>query len=268
MSGLVGRATVVRLRPRWDDCDMYGHVNNAVYLALVRSATDDGLVTLGASRMPADTRLAAAELTYREPVGADDEIDVRLRVQASDDDAVALSYDFQVAGRDRAHVSARWKRSGAPMRADLGAPERDAGGASFVMRHRVRTYEIGANGEAKPAAILQSLEHAVFLAAESVGWTRERMRDADFVTLQVGHRLALGAPARYGDELSIASRLVEVRRVSGVWRHEVRRSDGEIVAFDDSRGAFLDRHGRIRPAPEGMLGALLAGPARFESVDT
>jgi acyl-CoA thioesterase FadM len=261
MGGLVGLTTIVHLRPRWDDCDAYGHVNNAMYLALVRSATDEGLRTLGAPGLSDDARLAEIELAYKEPMGAGEEVDIQLRIRTRKDDELVLSYDFVRDGRSYADATVRWALRAGSLGADLPLPARDAGGAPFVMNHRVRSYEVGANGEAKPAAILQWLEHAIFGAAETVGWNRERMRDTDFVTLQIGHHLALGAPARDGDELRIESRLVEVRRVSGVWRHEVRRADGAIVALDDSRGAFLDLQGRIRPAPAGMLGALLAGPA-------
>ncbi len=254
------RAVTLRLRPRFDDCDVYGHVNNAAYFALLRQATDEALAPLGLPALAPDARLAQLEIAYRHPIRLGDTIEIRVRPTARDAAALTLRYDVLLGGRSCGHAAARWVPPGSAAAAALPEPLRDAGGAPFVMHHRPRSYEVGPGGEAKPMAIVQWLEHAVFLAAESVGWTRDRMRAARFLTLQVGHHLSIGTPAREGDELSIQSRLIETRQVSGVWRHEVRRADGALVALDDSRGAFLDLAGRVRPAPAEMIRALLAGP--------
>lgn len=85
------------------------------------------------------------------------------------------------------------------------------------------------------------------------------MEGEGFVTFVVGHHLILGTPSREHDELAVTSRLIELRRVSGTWHHEVRRADGSLVAADRARGAFLDLGGRIRPAPPGLLEDLLRG---------
>jgi acyl-CoA thioesterase FadM len=138
-------------------------------------------------------------------------------------------------------------------------PARAAGGRPFQWRNVVRSHDVGPDGAVRPAVVLQWLEHAVFRSAAQAGWERTRMAAADFVALVIGHHLVFAAPAREGDELVIISRLVEVRRVSGTWRHEVRSSDGSLVAADDDRGAFLDSAGRIRPAPDGIIDDLLRG---------
>ena len=85
------------------------------------------------------------------------------------------------------------------------------------------------------------------------------MAAAYFIALVIGHHLVLGLPAHEGDELTVTSRLFEARRVSGSWRHEVRRSDGGLVAADHDRGAFIDATRRLRLAPDGLIQDLLRG---------
>ncbi len=123
----------------------------------------------------------------------------------------------------------------------------------------MRSYELGPDGVARPQVVLQWLEHAVFRAAATAGWRHERLAATGFVTLVVGHHLVLGEPAPEDETVTISSRLVGLRRVSGTWHHEIRRSDGRLVAADRGRGAFLDLEGRVRPAPADMLRDLLAG---------
>jgi len=241
----------VRVRTRWDDCDRNGHVNNAAYAALVRAAHDR-------AGLPA-SRLRALTIAYREPVGPEATLDVDVAVVETAPAAQRVTYTLRLDGRPAAAAEAAWQLADPPLHVDLPAITRDAGGRPFRFAQAVRTYEVGPDGEARPQAILQWLEHAVFRAAARAGWPTERMLAAGFLSLVIEHRLVLGESAREADELEVESRLVELRRVSGVWHHEIRRRDGALVAADRARGAFLDRDGRIRPAPPGLLEDLLRG---------
>ncbi len=246
---------LVEVRTRWDDCDQYGHVNNGAYLALIRAAHDRAQLPAG--------ELRAVEISFRQPVPPEAAVDVDVAVLDASESHQRVSYALGVDGQPAADAMALWHVAGRPPRADLPSIGSDAGGKPFSFRQAVRRYEVGPDARVRPQAILQWLEHAVFRAAATAGWGRERLEAAGFLTLVVGHHLVLGEPAHEDDELVVTSRLIDLRRVSGTWHHQIRRADGALVAADRARGAFLDLEGRVRPAPAHLLRDLLAGePSR------
>lgn len=249
-SAEAARATV-RVRSRWDDCDRYGHVNNAGYVALIRAAHDRAGMAEG--------ELRALEITYRLPVPPEVMVDVDVTVVEQGESHLKIAYALHTDDRPAAQATALWRLAGPSMTADLSPIERKASGQPFRFHQEVRSYEVGPEGVARPQAILQWLEHAVFRAAARAGWSRQRMESASFVTYVVGHHLVFGQPAREGDELAITSRLIDLRRVSGTWHHEIHAADGGLIAADRARGAFLDLDGRTRPAPAELLADLLRG---------
>jgi len=246
-----GPLQTVRIRSRWDDCDRYGHLNNAAFLALVRAAHAQAGLAPGSLR--------AIEITYRQPVPPEAIVEVDVTVIEARETRLRVAYRLHVAGRLSADATALWQLAGPPVRVELPPIDRDAGGHPFRFRQAVRSYELGPDGGVRPQVILQWVEHAVFRAANRAGWSHERMVAAGFLTFVVGHHLVLGEPAHEGDELFVTSRLVELRRVSGIWHHEIHRADGALVAADRARGAFLDLEGRIQSAPQDLLADLLLG---------
>jgi acyl-CoA thioesterase FadM len=226
-------------------------VNNAAYLALLRDATDRVL--------PGAGELAEIDVEFRRPIPPDVDLDVDVAIRRSGDGGCVVGYEIFLDGASRATAVATW-RTAVETAAPLPALDRDAGGRTFAWAHTVRSYELSPDGALRPSAALQWFEYAVYRAAERVGWTAERMRDADFVTLQIGHHLTIGPHPRVGERLEIVSRIVELRRVSGMWHHEARSGEA-VIAADRSRGAFLDVAGKPRRAPEDMIAALLRGDA-------
>ncbi len=58
----------------------------------------------------------------------------------------------------------------------------------------------------------------------------------------------------------LGRRLISVRRIRGTWIHEiVRPVTSTLLMRDYSTGAFLDWEGRIKPAPNAMMEALVQG---------
>ncbi|MBI1802366.1 MAG: acyl-CoA thioesterase [Chloroflexi bacterium] len=105
----------------------------------------------------------------------------------------------------------------------------------------MRRYELNTLGQVAPAVYFNWLEHAVFRAGESRGWTPQKMQAENLIILQRRHDAEFFAPARYRDAVEIVSALVEVRRVRGTWRHEVfNAASGALLMRDYSEGAFLD----------------------------
>jgi acyl-CoA thioesterase FadM len=247
----------IAVRARWDDCDGYGHVNNAAYLALMREAHDLAREALGTERETG--RLIEVEIVYREPILPGQTIDIAVALVDDTPPGRRFHYLMSTDGRPRAELTATWAPDRASVPTELPVLARDAGGHPFQWPHVVRSHEVAPDGAVRPAVVLEWFEHAVFRSAARAGWDRSRMVAADFIALVIGHHLVLGVPAREGDELNITSRLVEARRVSGSWRHEVRLPDGTLVAADHDRGAFLDTAGRIRLAPDGLIEDLLRG---------
>lgn len=243
--------TRVTVRTRWDDCDRYGHVNNAAYLALMRAAHD-------VAGMPAG-KLSWVDIAYRRPVPADVLVSIDVVALEQSPAAWRIGYSISVGGRAAAEIRATWQLGAQPLAPVLPSVEDDAGGRPFGFTHVIESHEIGPDGAVRPQVILQLLERAIFRAADRAGWPRARMDAERFVTFVVGHQLTLGTAAREGAAVAVTSRLIEVRRVSGTWHHEIQDRDGALVAVDRARGAFLDPEGRIRPAPPGLIDDLLRG---------
>lgn len=241
----------VTVRTRWDDCDGYGHVNNAAFLALMRAAHDR-------AGLPA-AALRSVEIAYRRPILPDIVTSVDVVSLERAPAWWRVGYTFGVGERPAAEIRALWQLGAQRVEPDLPPVADDAGGVAFGFTHAVGSHEIGPDGAVRPQVILQLLEQAVFRAADRAGWPRGRMEAERFVTYVVGHQLILQTPARDGAALTVTSRLIELRRVSGTWHHEIRATDGSLVAADRARGAFLDLAGRIRPAPPGLMEDLLRG---------
>jgi acyl-CoA thioester hydrolase len=277
------------LRVRTYECDMLGHVNNAVYQQYLQEAAIAATAAVGYDAAWYAARGTAwvvrqMSLEYVRPARAGDELRVttwistfsRIRAQREYEihrvgdghelvvraSASWIYFDLST-GRPRAipaEMIEPFDPSGAPNMRDYELPTEPMHCAEYEWRHRVAWHEIDTNRHVNNAIYLSWVEDARFAASEAVGWTIERMRDSDLVIVQVRHDTEYLLPALYRDEIKVASRLHEMRKVRGTWRHQVyREHTGELLAVNHSTGAFLTLAGRPRRLPDEMLADIVRG---------
>ena len=281
-------------RVRAYECDLLGHLNNAVYHHFVEETSGEAW---GAANDGPDWYRSRDEawaiqqvsIGYLHPAVAGDTLDVVTWVSEWGECHARREYEIRrwPHREEIARASARWlhvdRVTGQPspvppeLVAALGAdgrvalephrlPAQGLAAASYRWRHQVKRYELDSTGRVNGAIYLSWIEEAKFRAAEEAGWPLERMRAERFLTVQVRHDTEYLRPALYGDEVEVVSRLHDLRHVRGTWLHEVYRvGSGELLARDYSTGAFLDPEGRLVRAPRAMLKAVLRGPANLAS---
>lgn len=247
------------------EIDALGHVNNAVYWHYLHQATT-------VAHPNRYRRLRRVQIEYLAPAHYGDELEV-LAWPESRDEPGHLTWGYLIRrpadGRELVVATATWagdeaavwpRSTPVPFRRPkpLRLTNPIASSHIFRWQHTVREYEIGPDGLVPPTVYLQWIEEAKFSAAAAVGWPPERMAAADFVTVQLQHETEWYDELGAGAEVTILSRLVELRRLKGTWRHEVYGT-GRLVALDYSHGAFLNRAGQPHPAPPALLTALLTG---------
>ncbi|HYN87101.1 MAG TPA: thioesterase family protein, partial [Ardenticatenaceae bacterium] len=260
-------------RVRAYECDLLGHVNNAVYQHYCEQAAIEASEDAGYGMEWYETQEAAwvirrITVEYLRPalsgqvLGVTTWISSQGRVRAQREYEIRRPADGELIAR----ASATWiyvdRASGQPRRIPgelapafgppgraalqpAALPERGLEAGSFLWRHQVKRYELDGMQHVNNAVYLHWVEEAKFRAAESAGWSLERLRAHDLVTVQIRHDTEYLLPAVYGDEIEIVSRVHELRKVRGTWLHEVYCADGrELLARNYSTGAFLNVQGR------------------------
>ena len=255
-----------RTRVHIYELDSLGHVNNANYFPYLQQATEDAWP--GAADWP----LKRLSMEFVCPALHGTELAIHSWVEASGDtDERTLAYAIQRDDDQQILLRARlvWETTSSPAMAsptnDLPAgyqlkPARLAaewpGGRQFRWQHEVRGYETGANGAVSACQVLRWTEEARSRAAHEVGWSHQQMQEADFVGVVTRHDFEFVRMPRAGEEVEIVSRVYEVRKVRGTWRHEVF-CNGELLAAAYVGGGFLNSAGQPHPPPAALIDGLL-----------
>ncbi|MBL8059021.1 MAG: acyl-CoA thioesterase [Anaerolineales bacterium] len=259
-------------RVRFDECDAYGHVNNAVYLRYMQETAFDASAAagFGAARYTAMGRLWLThdtQIDYLRPLAYGDTVAVTTWVADFARVRSRRMYELRQAGSGElvAQAHTDWvfldaaSRRPAPIPADLiraffldepapqlkrepfpAAPPPPPG--PFSVRRRVEWRDVDTAGIVNNPNYLAYVAEAGFAVSEAHGWPHQRMEAAGFGILARRHRLEHRRPAGYGDELLITTWASAMRAASGVRHYQITRAaDGELVTRVHSQYVWVDR---------------------------
>jgi acyl-CoA thioester hydrolase len=255
-----------RTQVRLYECDSLGHVNNAVYVNYLQQATLEIWPKAAAQWQLRQLSVEyVAQAFYGDSLhvhawslGLDDAQCLRCgyAIQRASDGAVVLRAAAVWASPG---ATATWATAEVPACFTVKPARRsndEPATRSFHWQSTVRSYEVSGDGQVGPVEILRWVEEARMTAANDVGWTPARLRAAGGVIVQTRHDIEFLGYIQAGDHVTIRSRVAEMRRVRGTWRHEIYRGE-QLVAVDYSAGAFLDLAGHPTPPPQAMVDGLL-----------
>jgi acyl-CoA thioester hydrolase len=245
MAGLLART----FRIRHYECDAYGHLNNTAYLRYL----DEVEIEAGVAGWD-DWRWAQADITYVEPVGFGDSVEVIAETDSESPSHLLRRYRFESAGRQVATAVALWSGLGDASMAMDPVPEPPPP-PSGVFRHRRRVHwqDVGETSQASPATLSAYAEDCGIAVCDAHGWPLERCSKEGFAIVLRRHQIAYGRPAQLGEELDLTTWASDRSRASAI-RHYVVEASGEPVARFRSHYVWVDA-GSMRPirVPIGFL---------------
>jgi len=287
------RMPLLPLEVRPSDCDVYGHVNNAVYASYFEYALAHSLNTLGfeADWQPNSTLYwtpHSLTLEYRQPAIWGDTL--QGHIWLSKPDAIRPSFGFEIL-RPREgpqplapavfRAEGTWGRNSretdepqeipsvllTALANEEGAIPRlrpptllSSQTRKYVFEHPVQGSEVGPSGHLQLQALYRLLEESLSDSCDQAGWPKERWLAAGFFTVQTRHDSRIYSLPRAREFISITSQLIESRRLGGTWQIVVRRdTDGPVLVEDYSTGVHLNLEGHPASPPAQILQAIQFG---------
>jgi len=282
----------ISLQIRPGDCDSFGHVNNAAYVALVEYALAQELIRVsrGSDRQPgADVtwELDSMAIEYRLAASMRDSLEAWIWVVEPDRGRPVFGFEVrrQSGEEDKAdslvRALASWrvldKETGEETMLEDGAlralsnsngtlprpfklPADSPDYRRYHWDHKVMRTEVDPQRLAHPQMIYGWIEEAIFEATAEAGWPMKRWLEIGLIVFQMRHDTTFQARPAAGERIRIVSRLVEARRRRGTWINEIfRLNDGALLVRNYSTGVFLDLEGRSAVPPEGMMAEIQYG---------
>jgi YbgC/YbaW family acyl-CoA thioester hydrolase len=273
-------------RIRSYECDIYGHVNNAVYLRYLQEAN---LAYSNAAGWPLERYdssgfnwwPAGIDFEYLIPLRYGDTVTVTVRSVGIEAAAYHQSFEFHnpatgelvakakmlstlrdSTGNSLAHYpeqiqAAFFPSVQAPTQPSfppsVNAPPPPPG--TFRMRKRVDLHEVNFKRELDPSTLLVYTGECGRQVISAHGWPMERMSKEGFAILLKSNKIDYFQPACLDDELEVATWISRVRRVSALRHYTIQRvKDGFHLASIHALGVWVNLSSGVpQRAPEGFL---------------
>jgi acyl-CoA thioester hydrolase len=131
---------------------------------------------------------------------------------------------------------------------------------AFVMQRRVENQDVDQDGIVNNATYVDYAEEAAARALDEAGWPPGRLKSEGFALRPRRLHIQYQSPASWGDQLQVATYLLQLGANGGVWHVAVQHApEGAVAAECLLDWRIVDRVGReARPLPGSLTDALRA----------
>jgi len=254
------------------ECDLYKHVNNAVYLRYIQETALEAGSIAGFSPARCEALgvrwwCIQTDLEYLIPLHYDDRVEVKIWPVAYQAGILWQKVELQrepggelaaraitgsafqtIASGAATEPPGEWMDTlfseGGSVAAESPtqpAPFPPPPEGTFKMRRQVDWQDTNAGGELDHAMLLTYLEECGRKVIAAHNWPMERMLAEGFAILLRRNQVEYLQPARYGDELEMATYASNLKRATATRHYLVRRlSDGALLARMHSLGVWVN----------------------------
>jgi acyl-CoA thioester hydrolase len=276
---------VLSIDVRHDECDAYGHLNNAVYLrymqeAAFRASTDAGLDADAFRKMGRFWLIRGHEIEFLHPVHGGETIEIKTWNVGFRRTLMRRAYEMKNPSSDVAVAKAHtdwvfldqgtWRPTSIPPEVvaayltqeeasqPLQKPSFPTPSAQpekvLRFQKRVEWRDLDAMQHLNNAVYPSYAEDVAMQLAEHFGWSFEDWLKDGLAFIARRHRLQYLQPATFTDTLEIATWLYNVRRTSATRYYAFHRlSDGELLAQMETLWVLIDlQTGKPKRLPDSF----------------
>ncbi len=261
---------VRQFQVRFDECDVYGHVNNAHYVRFILETARAAALT-GENQLLAAVDPAAAwqprrvDVEYLQPLRYGDTVTVTTQLVDLTPRHIRRTFDLRASHHD--HPAATGLLQAAPIHPDTGEtlilpstplatlpnpqpptpspqplpdpPPPPPG--TFRMRRQVTWEELDMRGCVNEGVYLDYAGECGIRVVAAHGWPVARMTAAGFAIILRRHQIDYLAPAFLDDELEISTWAAHVRRSTAMRYYTITRlADDRLLARVHTYAVWLE----------------------------